>query len=339
MAVFQILGVHLAGAHTRKSAAVRASVSTDKVFSGLEEGTTHQLWEKFLKNHSKLAKLPFHPCEPTPNQPLAPLIWEAYSSEIGPSSHRDSDTRFVEVLLDMGGADIICIDAPLTPPPCVCCALPCPGTLKCPVAETQLLVKLWEQRQSQRDKEKLKRIRLPQPYTDRPWEELLRGQVRHPLWQGVSEFEPVLGSNRAPLTARALHIARQLRKRFPDALLIESHSLLSAFGWSLQAGYKLTSLADLKSAQTGRQARAGLLKRLEQTQLAVRGSNLHPDLFLDFARNPTVFLAAMAAISAKALLSGQLALREDFLSLNQSPSTVDGWACVPKDVFAYEWGH
>lgn len=333
----RILGIHLAGAHTRKSAAVRASVTLQEIRSGLEPGPAHDLFRKGMEG-----RFPGLPCVDAKEQRFAPrptpLLWEAYASEIGPSSHRDGDTRFVEVVADMGGADVVVIDAPLTLPPCVGCTLPCPGTLKCVVPDVALMREAWERKQAERARDRNKRVRLPQPYVDRAYEVFARNHFEHPLLSGTFELESALGSNRAPVTARAVRLAREMQTRFPDALIVETNSALATLGWSLTAGYKLSSLLELRSVQSGRSARAGMLKRLEQRQIALRSATLHEQLFADFAENATVFHAGVAALTGWGLLTGEIYLPEDFLKLD-ARHPLRGFACVPKEAAQYAWGH
>jgi len=337
----RLLGIHLAGAHTKKSAAVRGALSLRRIRSGHEKHTeAHARFCAGVAPH-----FPDLACvasdEESSDALRAPLLWEAYSSEIGPSAHRDSDSRFVEVVADLGGADVICIDAPLSLPPCVPCTLPCPGTIRCVVPEVVLMRAAWEERRRQDRGEKAeradKRIKLPQPYLDRAFETFARTYFEHPVLSGTFELEAALGANRAPVTARALRLYRELRTRFPHALIIETNTALATLGWSLTAGYHLTSLLELRSAVNGRSTRAGLLKRLEQRQIALRSATLHEELFTDFAANSFVFHAAMACLTGWGLLSGEIYLQEDFLKLDAA-QPLRGWACVPKEAAQYAWG-
>jgi hypothetical protein len=133
-------------------------------------------------------------------------------------------------------------------------------------------------------------------------------------------------------------LRRELLDVFPGALIVETNPALATLGWSLTSGYKLGSLLETKSSQSGRSARAGLLKRLEQRRMAVRGAALHEQLFTDFAANPSVFHAAMAALTGWGLLSGEISLHDDFLKLDAG-YPLQGWACVPKEAANYAWGH
>jgi predicted nuclease with RNAse H fold len=244
--------------------------------------------------------------------------------------------------------DVVVIDAPLTLPPCVACPLPCPGTRDCRVPEVVMMREAWDAKRRQESDERVslgqkadrreKRIRIPQPYLDRAYEVFARNHYEHPMLSGTFEIEAALGSNRAPVTARARRLRRELLARFPGVLILETNPALATLGWSLTTGYKVASLLEMKSSQSGRSARAGLLKRLEQQQIALRGAALHEQLFTDFAVNATVFHAAMAALTGWGLFSGEISLHEDFLKLDVG-SPFLGWACVPKEAANYAWGH
>lgn len=353
----RILGIHLGGAHTRKSSAVRASALVSECRSGVAEGVLHALYCQGLKGH--LEELPrvseqepvtsSSTNAPTPTQPPPqPLLWEAYSADIGPSPHRDSDSRFMEVVSDMGPVDVVVLDAPLTLPPCVTCSLQCPGTSTCTVPEVVLMRRAWQERRDQESEARLaqgkkavrreKRVRIPQPYLDRAFEVFARTHYEHPILSGSFEIEAALGANRAPVTARSRRLQRELLARFPGVLILETNPALATLGWCLSTGYKVGSLLEMKSTQSGRSARAGLLKRLEQRRMAVRGANLHELLFADFSNNPGVFHAAMAALTGWGLFSGEISLHEEFLKLDAN-SPFWGWACVPKEAANYAWGH
>lgn len=328
----RILGIHLAGAGTHKSALVRGSLFLKACFSGLPAGPEHDLLAGAIA--AKLPLLPIDSGERPQGTPPAssPLFWEAYTSELGPSSTKDADMRLIEAIEDLGGADVFTIDAPLTLPPCAVCTLLCPGTLNCEVPAVERIRRDWD---SKRKAEK--RARMPQPYIDRPFEVFARSAYEHPGLSGGFEFEAALGSNRAPLTLRAMRLRRELLMRFPKCIVLETNGGVSALGWGLNTGYKIGSLLDLKNAHTGRMMRAGLLKRLEQRKQAARSATLHAALFEEFANQVEIFLAAMGAMSAWGLFNGEAHLTREFLT-QEAGSPLLGWSCVPKDIAHHGWG-
>lgn len=330
----RIIGVHLAGPSTRKTAVVRASGTVRTALSGMPEGAEHDVLKSSLQAY--FPQLEVEPLEShkTYADCASPLFWEVFTSDLGPSSHQDADARLLQAIEDLGGADVFCIDAPLTLPPCVqCSTFGCREPKGCDNASVALMKKLWEERR-QTDR----KARSPLPYLDRYFEVFARSTFEHPGFTGSFEIEAPMGSNRAPLTARSIHLSRQLTAAFPKALILETNSLVSALGWSLHSGYKLSSLLELKNNSLGTTSRAGLLKRLEQKRFATRSAMLHEDIFSEFYGQTEIFLAAMGALSAWGLFLGEVLVTKEFLALE--PGTpLRGWACVPKDVAQYAWGH
>lgn len=94
------------------------------------------------------------------------------------------------------------LDAPLSLPPCIDCKLPCPTVGRCEVPAVR-----WMREEGRRLN--WGRGRLPNPYTQRPVDLLLRGRwldeasVPYPV-------DESFGSSRAPLAARMRYLARHL---------------------------------------------------------------------------------------------------------------------------------
>lgn len=116
------------------------------------------------------------------------------------------DATLVPVLLELGGSALICIDAPLTLPPCLRCTLPvCPGQPVCPDPEVAVMHTLAES-EAQRGREHRRGKPLVTPYTQRATDLYLRAR-------GVSARE-TLGQAMGPLAARAAHLVRALGRNF-----------------------------------------------------------------------------------------------------------------------------
>ncbi|MCM2280716.1 MAG: DUF429 domain-containing protein [Bdellovibrionaceae bacterium] len=101
------------------------------------------------------------------------------------------------------GLEAVAFDVPLQLPKCMRCQLKCPGVERCKVPEIKWM---WEYH---RNRAKQKRPhKLFTPYTERCAEMYISSQLEEP-------FHPshAMGSNAAPLTARAIFLAR--RFRFP----------------------------------------------------------------------------------------------------------------------------
>lgn len=92
------------------------------------------------------------------------------------------------------------VDAPLQLPKCLRCALPCPGYDQCHEPEIR-----WHWRMHAQMLARKKKLKLFTPYTERCSEVYISSCLEEP-------FHPAhaLGANLAPLTARALFIARRL---------------------------------------------------------------------------------------------------------------------------------
>lgn len=116
------------------------------------------------------------------------------------------DAALVPALLEQVGNPLICIDAPLTLPPCLRCTLPvCPGQPACPDAEVAAMRVLVEnEAQGNRDHRRGKP--LVTPYTQRATDLYLRAR-------GVGARE-TLGQAMGPLAARAAHLVRALGRDF-----------------------------------------------------------------------------------------------------------------------------
>lgn len=116
------------------------------------------------------------------------------------------DAALIEAIRACGDDTVVCVDAPLTLPPCLRCEVPiCPGQERCVdsgVIEMRRL--LGPAPASGRD---ARRGKPPlTPYTQRPTDVYLNSR-------GVLPRE-TLGQAMGPLTARAAHLVRALADRF-----------------------------------------------------------------------------------------------------------------------------
>jgi predicted nuclease with RNAse H fold len=120
------------------------------------------------------------------------------------------DAGLVEAIREHGGAGdgegLVCVDAPLTLPPCLRCEVPvCPGQENCAdpavIEMRRLAVDGEETRDHRRGKPNVT------PYTQRATEVYLHRR------RGILPRE-TLGQGMGPLTARAAHLMRALADRF-----------------------------------------------------------------------------------------------------------------------------
>jgi hypothetical protein len=334
----QIIGIHVGGVANQKSSLVRARCVVREFYTGLSDAALHgRLLSRLQQSISGIPGAApgsqFDSEAPTAKN--SPLFWEAFSSDLGPVAHQDADTRLLEAISDLGGAQIFCLDAPLTFPQCTTCSRACPTVPLCPEPAVQGMMELWKE-----DKDtEAKRPRMPLPHTERFFEAYARRRYQvYTYATGAHELENVLSSNKAPLAARAHHLARRLKTHFPNALIVETHPWLAAVGWALHCGYRLNHSAELRQPDSGRIARAGLLKKLELSRTALRSAVFVEDLFLELSDHVEIFAATMAAMSGWGLINGLCDIQPSFLNQAQT-DLLQGWALVPRELATYGWGH
>ncbi len=326
---FKIIGIHLAGTNTKRSAIVRTSVQLSRILSGLPKSYEYEILKEAFASY-----FPTIPIESTETghqwrNCISPLFWEAFTPDIGATSYQDSDNRLLDAISDHGETNIFCIDAPLSLPPCLTCNLICPGTMECPTNVVSHMRKEWEA-----SKKILKKVRLPQPYVDRYFEIFARNHFTKEALPSGLEFEAVLSSGKAPLTARAIRLAREIQSRFPHALILETNSQASAIGWALICGHENIKFNLFKSPTLGAKQRQQILQNLETYRFAVRSAGIHELLLKEIPYHLEVFLAAMSAQSAWGLLSGLVVINPEFLTLNAA-SPFRGWPCIPKGIITH----
>ena len=144
------------------------------------------------------------------------------------------DTTLIETIRQFGDGTLLCLDAPLTLPPCLRCTVPvCPGQEACvdpAVVAMRAIVadaaaadpELVGGRNSRRGKPSVT------PYTQRATELYLAHRL------GLAPRE-ALGQGTGPLAARAAHLARALADRFTlNETLLEVYpkGTLAALGFS-----------------------------------------------------------------------------------------------------------
>ena len=118
------------------------------------------------------------------------------------------DRTLLDTIRAYGDDTLLCIDAPLTLPPCLRCVVPvCPGQERCvdPAVVEMRALAAAAPRDSDRD---TRRGKPPiTPYTQRTTEVYLACSVGIPAREG-------LGQGTGPLAARAAHLVRALADRF-----------------------------------------------------------------------------------------------------------------------------
>lgn len=95
----------------------------------------------------------------------------------------------------------VAFDVPLQLPKCISCVRRCPGYEACPEPEIQWM---WKHYRSQAKNKSPQRLFTP--YTERCVEQYLQTELEEPF-----HLQHALGSNLAPLTARAQYLIRRLK--------------------------------------------------------------------------------------------------------------------------------
>lgn len=323
----RFVGIHLAGANTRRSSVVRAFANIKEFTSVLQSQSPEEVrLNKYIQ--SKFQKLSLVHADEERARTSTPLFWEAFSPEIGPTAQKDSDLRLLEVIEDLGKVDVFCIDAPLTLPPCLSCECEKSDGLGCKTREVELMRHEWEERKKETHKTKMKPLL---PYVDRFFEVHARRVFDHPQLSMGFEFDAVLSSGRAPLSARAIKFAKEIERRFPSAIILETNSAAGLFGWAYHVGYEVNRTLDLRHGNEGRAMRTGLLRKLEQARIATRSATVYEGFEADLCSQHESFVAAMAALSGWGFFNGLIHMTPEFVTLN-SQNPLRGWACIPKDI-------
>jgi len=116
------------------------------------------------------------------------------------------DAALVDTLLEHGKGAVICIDAPLTLPPCLRCKEPvCPGQPAC-VDEEVLTMRTLANGQEKTKRDHRRGKPVVTPYTQRATDLYLRSR-------GLIARE-TMGQAMGPLAARAAHLVRALGRQF-----------------------------------------------------------------------------------------------------------------------------
>jgi Protein of unknown function (DUF429) len=143
------------------------------------------------------------------------------------------DAALTEMLRSFGDGSLICIDAPLTLPPCLRCQEPvCPGQADCvDPAVVDMRARATEATEATEGSREGRRGKpLVTPYTQRPTEV-------HLLYERGLVLREALGQGTGPLAARATHLVRALADRFhlnENLIEVSPHATLGALGFDAE---------------------------------------------------------------------------------------------------------
>ena len=186
------------------------------------------------------------------------------------------------------GLTTVAFDVPLQLPSCITCVVKCPGAERCKLPQVKWMQDVHKNRGKHKRPNK-----LFTPYTERCAEVYISTMLEEP-------FHPshALGSNAAPLTARAHFIRRRLSAKIKT---IETYPKLSLWriGRSLKVGKSY--LRFHKHAVDGDEARLVFLKSLIDHQIAF----IYQQDMKAMVENGAAFDAFIAALTAFLKFRGQ----------------------------------
>jgi predicted nuclease with RNAse H fold len=126
------------------------------------------------------------------------------------------DAALISALLSRAEGAVVCVDAPLTLPPCLRCAEPvCPGQQACVDGEV-LAMRAFAHSDAESSRDQRRGKPAITPYTQRATDLYLRSR-------GIRARE-TLGQSMGPLAARAAHLVRALGQHFRL-----NHNLIEVF--------------------------------------------------------------------------------------------------------------
>jgi hypothetical protein len=196
------------------------------------------------------------------------------------------DLVLFEELSGFQKPEFVGINAPLSLPKCIRCKLKCPGFEICEEKEIQWMWDIYRNSKSKR-----KSRRLFTPYTERCADLYLNSVFEEPF-----HVDGALGSNRAPLFARAHFLKRRLKL---DMIEVSPKMSLWRIGRSLNI--QKSYLRFHKHAADGDKFRAAILKELVSRDIAF----LYEQDVRLMVENPNAFDAFICALTAVLKSKGQ----------------------------------
>lgn len=316
---WRVVGIHLSGAQSHRSALVRGTFSASSAWSG-ESGWRHECVAPVLSTWTGAPEIrEIRPPIFDGQFGVSSLVVDAFIGGIGPEKDADADVVLMQAVQDLGPADFYIIDQALELPPCMDCQLSCPGVKSCGVPQVAQMNRFWESQRKQG-----KRLRTPQPYLDRFFDLYARHVLNWRAGLLAGEFESPTGANRAPHVSRARHLVRRLSALFgvPREKIFETQSVVSSVAWKisseleqLRSGARLDGFnsAILKRAFAGRLARRDIWDYLVQSGRISIGANFPGHHGKGLWIEPDLFFAAMSALNLRELFAGGVFMQDDFL--------------------------
>lgn len=212
------------------------------------------------------------------------LFLTDHQAHIAASAIRTGDEVLLEALAT-AKLDRIGVNAPITMPPCVPCALAdCGDVRKCKQPAVRWM-------RDEAEQAGITALKFPTPYTQRPLDVYLRTRIQ-PRFRHDLFIEESLGAGRAPLALRW----QFLRQRLGRKKVFETSPRLALLTMARAYGITDRELRRYRSPEEGVEYRLSILERLQGAHLGPKV----PELFLYEAERLTL---ARELPSFQALLS------------------------------------
>jgi hypothetical protein len=228
---------------------------------------------------------------------------------LGGEEKKSADQVLLELLNEREvGLKLIAFDVPLTLPTCFNCPLKCPGYENCTEPGIQ-----WQWVQNMKRDGVKRPNKIFTPYTERPVEVFVTHNLEEPF-----QMPHALGSNAAPLTARAQYLTRRLKVKS-----IEFFAKLSLWRIGNALSIQKSYLRFHRHAIDSEESRDFFLKRLVEDEVLFIYAQDQKILVDD----PICFDALLGALTAHLHVLGQT---------EKPPSDFpkkEGWIAFPKTVF------
>lgn len=207
--------------------------------------------------------------------------------KVRPDGDQSADMQLHAVLTEAEkDLETIAFNAPIQLPKCMRCDLKCPGVERCKVPEIKWMWDFHRKRSKQRRPNK-----MFTPYTERCAEMFISSELEEP-------FHPshALGSNAAPLAARAIFVSRRLR-----VPIVEVYPKLAI--WRIGAALRVpkSHLRFHKHAVDGDESRLVILKALVDHDIAF----IYQQDMRTMVENNDAFEAFVCALTAFLKVRGQ----------------------------------
>ncbi len=175
--------------------------------------------------------------------------------KIEESDKLSADSKIIQIL-DKHKKELhsIGIDAPLKMPKCIRCRLRCPGHEKCQEPEIRWMWKLHKKKEPKKRPNK-----IFTPYTERCVEQYISAEIHQDL-----ASDHALGSNRAPLAARAMY----LKRRVHGVPTFEVMPKVSLWRLGQQVGLSKSQLLKYKTLTEGEDIRQRILDKWTEGDLS-----------------------------------------------------------------------